>query len=86
MSGLLGLCEEAAVYFGTGNTSEMTWYDGEHRQTGVFRAEGSQGDVYTVIVGAGRDVCSCPAGLARRPCYHARAAHLFMARKRSGVA
>lgn len=52
----------------------------------VFRARGSQGDVYTVVIGAGRDFCSCRAGKRGAGCYHARAAHLFMARERSGVA
>jgi len=52
----------------------------------VFRARGSRGDVYTVVVGAGRDFCSCHAGRRGARCYHARAARLFMARERSGIA
>lgn len=54
----------------------------------VFRAVGSGGQPYVVVIGAHplgegpRATCSCPAGVAGRRCYHVAAAGLLMARER----
>ncbi|MCA1571177.1 MAG: SWIM zinc finger domain-containing protein [Chloroflexi bacterium] len=42
----------------------------------VYRAEGSGGNLYTVVLGRDGAECSCPAGQHGTPCYHVRAARL----------
>jgi hypothetical protein len=47
----------------------------------IFRAQG-QGDTYTVTFTGAKALCTCEAGKHDRPCYHVRAARLFMAEER----
>jgi uncharacterized Zn finger protein len=47
----------------------------------VFYAQGSGGSRYTVVVTSRSATCTCEAGRNGRRCYHAAAAHLFMAKQ-----
>jgi uncharacterized Zn finger protein len=49
----------------------------------VFTVKGTGDRSYTVVLGAGplRDVCTCPAGTAGRPCSHTAAARLVVGRE-----
>jgi uncharacterized Zn finger protein len=54
----------------------------------VFNARGSGGQTYVVVIGAHRlgegprDLCTCPAGMAGRRCYHVAGARLLALRER----
>lgn len=53
----------------------------ENTYARVFEAQGSKGDTYTVVLGAGAH-CNCPAGREGRRCYHVAAARLLVAKER----
>lgn len=53
----------------------------------VCFVEGSEGDLYTVVLPLDRDhadVCTCPAGQHGRRCYHVEAAELLAHRDALG--